>query len=309
MHRSIFFAAVPLWAVLALPTGGAQVAAPSMPGVPFLEASPELKFDVASVKASTATQGFIRLGGGGRGQYQATNVPLRLLIQQAHQVQPFQLIGAPDWTQNERFDITARMPESVQPAPGVQQAMVRALLAERFKLVTHKETRELPVYALVVAKSDGKLPAGLQPAPPECAAGARGRVGGPGAAGPTAPPPLPQPGQRPPCATMMHQAGINAGAMAMPMLADFLSQITGRIVQDKTGLEGSYQFELTYTPDRVAQTFAAAPPPGAPVVPQVDPNGPSIYTALQEQLGLKLDSTRSAVDVVVVDSVDRPTEN
>lgn len=293
---------------------GAQVPVPpSTGGAPVTPGSP--RFEVASVKVNRSGEPFVRMGGG-RGQYQATNVPLRLLIQQAFQLQPFQLIDAPDWTQETRYDITAKMPENVQLTPGLQQAMLRALLEDRFNLKTHHETRELQLMTLTLARADGGVPAGLKPAPPECAPGARGRAAGPdgGRAGaaalPPPPPPSFAPGQRPPCSTMIGPGNLLAGNMTMQNLAQTLSQQVGRVVQDKTGLTGSFEFELRYTPDQIPQPVlnGGLPPPGI-ALPTIDPNGPSLQTALQEQLGLRLESTRGPVEVTVVDSIERATED
>lgn len=301
---------------------GAQVPLPPSPGGAGTSGAAvdvgSMRFEVASVKVNRSGEPFIRMGGG-RGQYQATNVPLRLLIQQAFQLQPFQLVNAPDWTQETRYDITAKMPEKVQLTPGIQQAMLRALLEERFSLKTHRETRELQLMTLTLARVDGGVPAGLKPAPPECAPGARGRVGGPGgpeggragsAALPPPPPPSFAPGQRPPCATMIGPGNLLAGNMTMQNLAQALSQQLGRVVQDRTGLTGSFEFELRYTPDQIPQPVlnGGLPPPGI-TLPTIDPNGPSLQTALQEQLGLKLESTRGPVDMTVIDRIERATED
>ena len=96
-----------------------------------------------------------------------------------------------------------------------------------------------------------------------------------------------------------------AGGMPLTQLATTLSQIVGRVVQDQTGLSGQYDFELSFTPEQMPQ----GPPPGAnaPQLPPIDPNGPSLFTALQEQLGLKLESTKGSVDVLVIDRVEPPT--
>ena len=110
---------------------------------------------------------------------------------------------------------------------------------------------------------------------------------------------------------MMGIGSLAAGGVSMTQLAATLSQRVGRTVIDKTGLSGSYEFNLDFTPDQMppAGGPGATPPPGAPPLPPVDPNGPSIYTALQEQLGLKLDSQRGPVEVIVIDSIDRPTDD
>lgn len=269
-----------------------------------------LTFEVASVKSNKSGDGRVMIGGQ-PGRFNMTNVPLRQIIQLAYQIQPFQLIGAPNWASDDRFDVVAKPPANVPPAgplaagsPGPLQYMLRNLLADRFKLRAHTESREMPIYALVLARSDGKLGSKIKPAAVDCAA-MRGR-------GPGAPPPAPPaPGEVPQCGVSMGIGSIGAGSVPMTQLATLLSQRVGRIVVDKTGLTGVYDFNLDFTPDQIPGAGGPGPvlPPGAPALPPVDPNGPSIYTALQEQLGLKLDSQRGPVEVTVVDSVDHPTED
>jgi len=108
---------------------------------------------------------------------------------------------------------------------------------------------------------------------------------------------------------MIGPANIAAGSQSMAQFAAILSGRVQRVVVDRTGLTGNFDIDLTWTPDQIPQGPAAQPPPGAPALPPIDPNGPSIFTAVQEQLGLKLESTRGPVDVVVIDSVQQPTED
>src|SRR5439155_20196322 len=188
-----------------------------------------------------------RLGMEPGGRYVATNVPLRLLIQNAYQIQPFQLIGASGWIDSERFDIVAKAdPALLGPPPGGPgsgpapiQSMLRNLLADRFKLVVHAETRELPIYALVLARTDGRLGPQLKPVSEECAAqiaargrGARGTASAPGnglGRGPGGPPPLPpgppQPGDKAPCGSNMFGPGVlRSGGASLAQIAQTLSQ-------------------------------------------------------------------------------------
>jgi uncharacterized protein (TIGR03435 family) len=252
-------------------------------------------FEVASVKPNKSADGRVMLGLQPGGRFTATNVPLRMLLRQAFNVQEFQIVGAPDWAGSDRFDVVAKAPEGDFNAD-VMRPMLRSLLAERFHLLVHNETREMPVYALMKARTDGKLGPNLMPASVDCAA-MRGRRGG----GP--PPAPPQPGQKMDCGFMIGPGRMNVGGMPMSNLAQSLSPMVGRIVLDKTELTGNYDFELAYSPEGLA----GLPPllNGGP--PPVDPNAPTIFTALQEQLGLKLDSQRGPVDVVVIDGVEQPT--
>ena len=251
-------------------------------------------FEVASVKPNKSGDGRVMLGLQPGGRFTATNIPLRMLVRQAFNVQDFQIVGGPDWMQSDRFDVIAKAPEGEFTAEQMRP-MLRALLAERFKLASHSETRDMAVYALMKARPDGKLGPNLTPAAVDCAAVMRGRRGGP-------PPAPPQPGQKMECGFMIGPGRMNAGGMPMANLAQSLSPMVGRIVLDKTELPGNYDFELTYSPEGLA----IGPPllNGGPA--PVDPNSPTIFTALQEQLGLKLDSQKGPVDVVAIDHVEPP---
>jgi uncharacterized protein (TIGR03435 family) len=262
-------------------------------------------FEVASVRANKSGEGFIRFQRQPGGRFTATNVPLRELIRFAYQVQLFQMEGLPGWTASERFDVVAKAEGDPPPSPpggppDPMLLMTRTLLAERFKLKVRTETREMPIYALVVARADGKVGDRLVASTVDCQAlfAARGRAGAPPPPGP------PAPGERPMCGLRFGPGNLSAGGIPMTQFANSLSTSVGRHVVDKTGLTGSYEFELSWTPDQLPQN---PPPPGAPPPPPIDPNGPSIFTALQEQLGLKLESARGPVQVLVIERVDRPT--
>src|SRR5262245_27616795 len=236
------------------------------------------------------------------GRFTATNVPLRQLITLAYQVQAFQIEGGPTWLTSDKFNIVAKADRDFPPQqpggpPGPLQQMMQALLEERFKLAVHRETKERAVYALIMARNDGKLGPQLRQSTTDCAAfvGARGR-GGP-------PTPL-QPGERPQCGMRMGRGELSAGSVPLSQIATVFSGFLRRVVLDRTGLTGSFDVDLTCTPDQIPQ---GPPPPGAPELPPIDPNGPSIFTAVQEQLGLKLDAERGPVDVLVVDTVEPPT--
>jgi uncharacterized protein (TIGR03435 family) len=260
-------------------------------------------FEVASVKTNTSGDQRVMIQTPPGGRFTATNVPLRNLIVLAYRLQNFQLIGGPDWIRSERFDIVAKAEGNLPPftpsgPPEPLLGMVRTLLAERFKLVVHHETRELPIYALVVARTDGKLGPQLHPAVVDCEAAALRARGGP--------PPGPPPGERPTCGMRIGPGQMMAGGTPLSQFVNPLSQFVQRTVIDRTGLTGAFDFDLSWTPDQLPQ---GPPPPGAPPLPPIDPNGPSIFTALQEQLGLKLDAQRGPVDVIVIDRAERPTED
>ena len=266
------------------------------------------------------------------GTISANGVPVRLLMRQAYgQLQDFQLVGGPDWINSDRFDIEAKIEGGGPMSSQVLQSVMRQILEERFALKTHKETRELPIYALMVARSDGRLGPNLKPSSPECATlmtqrgrgpvpapDGRGGIGvsrggpppdgrgGPGRAGGPGPFDFDAPAV---CGQRGGGFGrLRAGGTTMADFATMISGTAQRVVIDKTGLTGYYDIALTYTPtgDQLPQ---GAPPPGAPAPPPIDPDGPSFFTAIQEQLGLKLENQRGPVDVVVIDSIEQPTEN
>ena len=261
------------------------------------------RFEVASVKVNRLNDRIVVLSGQG-GQFTARGLTLRTLIQHAYQVQEFQVIDGPEWIDVEKYDIAARKPADVAaPAAGAERLMLRGLLEDRFGLAVHKETRERPVYALILARADGRLGPELRRSTTDCnnqAAG--GRQGGSASS----------PWQVNACGTSVGPGFILAGGRTMAQLATALSTLTNtgsslnRLVVDRTGLDGTFDLTLRFTPENIPDFGAAGPPRG---MPAIDPNGPSIFTAVQEQLGLKLDSQRGPVEVLVIDRVQRPTED
>jgi uncharacterized protein (TIGR03435 family) len=292
---------------------------------------------VASVKkADAGFGGQIRIS---PGNISVNGMPVRLLMRQAYgQLQDFQLIGGPSWINSDRFNIEAK-PEGGGPmSPQILQSVLRQILEDRFALKVHNETRELPIYALMLARSDGRLGANLKPSSEECstrmtargrgpapdgrggpapdgrgdaAIGVRGGPppdgrGGPGRLG--GPPPPPDFDAPPACGQRMGGFGrMRAGGTTMAQFATMISGTAQRVVLDKTGLTGYYDIALTYTPTPEQMPQGPAPPGAQP--PPIDPDGPSFFTAIQEQLGLKLENQRGPVEVVVIDSIQQPTEN
>lgn len=211
---------------------------------------------------------------------------------------PVRILGGADWIDSERYDINAKASTEFQFAPGgpPQEAllMLRSLLEERFKLMTHREAREMPIFELLVARKDGRLGPGLHTSNVDCdALFAAGRAADP--------PPPRAPNEPPPCRLIGGPARTIAAGVTMQQLAANLSNHLERFVVDKTGLTDRFDFNIGWTPDRLPTT---APPPG---IPPVDPNGPPLVTALQEQLGLKVEAAKGPVDVLVIDSVQHPT--
>jgi len=243
-------------------------------------------FEVASVKAnkSGATQVTVSWQGG----VTMINVPLRAIVQFAYNINtPSRIVGHPDWTNVERFDIQAKPPEG---AGGVEQMrpMLQALLADRFKMVARMEKRELLSYALVKARANGPLGPKLKPSTANCTGGGALTPAPAGAANPDAVP----------CGIRPGGAGrISLVGIPMAQLAPLISVVAGRPVVDRTGLTGLYDIEITFSPQA---------PVGGDLA---NPDATSIFTALEEQLGLKLDGQREIADVLVIDRIDRPSEN
>jgi uncharacterized protein (TIGR03435 family) len=272
--------------------------------------STEPAFEVASVKANkTDTPGGSFTMPPGR--FTATNIPLKVLITNAYQLSFFQVVGGPDWVSTDRFDITAKAPDGA--APEQTRAMVRTLLKDRFKLVVHMETRDTPIYALVKARPDDRLGPNLKSSTTDCgpiraqraaaiAEVARAR----GGRVPVPPPPAPNE----PIACQMRVGGrggssltFRAGNITMAALAGALRTYAGREVVDRTGLSGEYDFDLQFA----APPTTNRPDTSIPAAPLDD--AASVFTALQEQLGLRLESTRGPAELMVIDSAERPTEN
>jgi uncharacterized protein (TIGR03435 family) len=239
-------------------------------------------FDVISVKpnkTSIGSHGLIITEFTTDG-FRGTNVPVHSLLLQAYGLHEGEIIGEPPWASSEVFDIEAKV-----AGPDVAafskldsdqlQAMLRQILAERFGLVAHRETRELPVYAMSVAKGGPKLKEFVfDPAVPASA-----RRGG---------------------GVQMSMGMIAAHECTIPYFLSMLSRQLGRTVIDRTGLTGNYDFTLRWSPDNSATSASE----GA----QAD-TLPSIFTAVQEQLGLKLESTKAPASVLVIDHLERPSQN
>lgn len=235
-------------------------------------------FEVASIKPSQpGARGNSSDFAPGGERFTATNMPIGGLILLAYDITVRQLQGPGTPALSERFDIAAK---AAHPVSRAQMArMLQTLLADRFHLVFHRETRDSPVYALVVAKGGPKLRASARPQNQDAA-----RI--PSHAG----------GAEPASGHMVFRD---------ESMADFawaLSRTAGigdRVVQDRTGLQGAYDFELVYDRDR---------PPQSATEPR-ERQGPSIFTAIEEQLGLKLEATRGPVEFLIVDSVEKPSGN
>lgn len=281
-------------------------AAARNPQTPASQPASVPAFDVVSIKENKSGEQAQR-SQRQPGRIVITNFALRALILNFFGLQPQQLAGGPDWIDTARYDITAQFsgdfPLTEPGTIGPLQLMMQRLLAERFRLAVHTETRDLPIYVLTMARSDRTLGPKLRPAATDCEAVMNAMLkavregGGP-------PPAAPQlPDGRPACGMRFGPGNrLTAGGTSMAALARSMSNQAGRIIVDKTGLTGGFDFELEFTPDPAA---AGGQPPAA----GSDVNAPSLFTALEEQLGLKLQPQRGPVEVLVIDRVERPTEN
>ncbi len=258
-------------------------------------ATPRLTFEVASIKRNVSgdSNASIRVQPGG--QMTVTNNSLYNLIRNAYGTQRFEMIpgpGIPSWIDSDRWDILAKPPAGAPEVQDQMQLRLRSLLEDRFKLVARREMREMPIYELVVARSDGKLGPQIKPSGPECAAVGRARDAG------TPPPPLPPGGF---CGTRTNNGTVSMKGVALSNFVRNLGGMTGRFVIDKTGLTGPYDLDLQWTPDPA--------PAGAPPGPPALGDGVSLFAAMQEQLGLKLEAKRAPVEVLVIESAERPMED
>jgi len=265
-------------------------------------------FEVASVKRSPdAPFSFpgVMLQPSGRATSPGTSA--RQLILVAYGLQDIQLSGGPSWIGSDLYAIDARAGADATRA--TVRLMLKSLLAERFQLVAHLEKRELPAFALVLADRNGKLGPRLQRSGPECAP-----VKAPeGVPLPPPPPPGPGPGfvavlpqdpLGPTCGFVSFPGWLSGRRLTMGHLVTPLTQLTRRPVVDETGLAGEFDVDVTFMPDQpVALNGAAAPPS----LSQSD--RPPLLTAIQEDLGLKLETRRREVDVLVIDRIERPREN
>ena len=259
-------------------------------------------FEVASVKRHEGNDGSMRGDGPDPSQYVATNLPAKLLIEIAYGVKDFQVSGGPSWIESERFDINAKVDDSTAQqmrslSLDEQRAqkflMLRTLLADRFKLQITRVSKELPVDALVVAKSGPKLkevPADEPASAPQ-----------------TPMPGITLPGLKPGDSRISISSGketFEARALPISKFVDFLSRSQGHTVLDQTGLKGTYDFTLQFT----VETGPLAPPLQTDAAAEPS-DVETLRVAIQNQLGLKLESTKAPVDTIVIDHIEEPTAN
>jgi uncharacterized protein (TIGR03435 family) len=221
------------------------------------------KFEVASIKPSNAASGSTSGIHTGHGRLDAQNVTVKRCIMGAWGIGPHQIFGGPDWLDSDRFEISAKADQPVDTDAALM-LMLRDLLAERFKLIVHQESKTVPAYVLEVTRSGPKLEKA-----PDGESGTN---------------------------TISNNTGITIDAhhTDMDAFARILARSVDLPVVNHTGLEGIFNFKVTWTPERAATRGA---------------EGPSLFTALQEQLGLRLRAEKTPVPVLVIDRLEKPTEN
>ncbi len=277
VRRELLLAAAGWMLVMAVPAFGQEAAAGAKAPA----------FEVVSIKPNKSGPGMMRVMSGGD-RYSTTNISLKGLIRNAYGIKMDDLIsGLPGWADSVGFDIEAKIDGEIVAAlkkmPNEQSAeqrrlMMQAMLAERFRLQIHHENKEIPMYALVIAKGGFKLkdadPNNTYPN------GIKGPDG------------ISHPGMM-----TMGNGKLTAQGIPISNLAANLSGQVHRFVVDKTGLTGKYDVTLQWSPDEIR---SADTPETA---------GPSIFTAVEEQLGLKLEAVKGPADAIVVDHIEMPTEN
>lgn len=301
-------AAAAVLGLLGVAQAGAQAAQASSAVLP--------SFEVVSIKPDRSDDGRMMFQST-PGKYTMTNATIKFIIEFAYNIKDFQLSGGPSWISSDHYDIDAKIEDSVADAlQKVSQdqrqeqvrLMFRSMLADRFNLKVEREMKELPVFALVVAKGGPKLtqaadappaPPGDGPSGPPSGFGVGGGGGGRG-------------GGRGPGRTFSIGRGqINLSGAPLSALADALSRQAdiARVVVDETGLKGEYDIALKWTPEGPVQLNGQETNPASGTAPLPDPAAVSIFTAIQEQLGLKLESRKAPTETFAIAHIDKPSEN
>ena len=276
-------------------------------------------FEVAAIKPSNPDPAnplsmvpMVRPQPGGR--VTVSNFPLKMLIAYAYDMQDFRVDGGPPTLMGAKFDITAKASAGNILPPKEMRPLLKNLLIERFTLKAHTEPREMRIYDLVIARSDGRLGPDIKPSTSDCSnadevnakradALAKGDISAVVA----------KPGEVLNCTLAPNVSGgpmnisVHGDGQEIAQLIELLTPMTGRYIRDKTGLTGRYDFDMKLDLQALlamAQAMGMNVPAAAANLPQSD--GSSLMTALNEQLGLKLEAVRTAVDVLVIDSVEAP---
>ena len=259
LARAMGIAPIAIWLLNAIPARAQAQTGPNTGS-----------FDVASVKpAKAGTRGYSVQPLPGR--LTASNATLKILIAEAYHIYDFQISGGPKWLDAERYDLEGKLSGDAHLTHSQLRGMLQKLLAERFSLAIHRESKNLPVYVLEVAKGGPKFQKSQDPE-----------------------------GQ--PYFRVFQRRQITAQRAPMAWLMETLSPFLGRPVLDKTGLDGAYDYKLEWTPDAIQ---VSSEENGGPS----DPNVPSLTSALQEQLGLKLQAQKGPVEILVIDRAEKATAN
>ena len=279
----------------------AALIAAQLPAVLGSSVDPETRFEVVSIKPSDPFA--VPRMSMSPGRYNVAGVSALGIISDAFRVPPNRITGLPDWSSKERYTIAAKAPEGTPSTDGSALfVMLTNLLKDRFRLAAHTETREMPVYNLVFARNDKRFGPAFKESSAECRAALAARDEevrrGARAAGRLL---------QNECESVRINPGGTAilGGVRSDMFARILTPYVDRPLIDKTGLTSYYNVTLKWTPE--VRSASLSPPGLPPGMPPLDPDAPNLFTAVQEQLGLKLENARAPLDVVVVDSVEHPT--
>jgi bla regulator protein blaR1 len=279
---------------LAIPLAFGFVSAPQLsPRTQVEDADTKLpEFEVATIKLNKSGDLGGRFAFTANG-FSGEDIPLTMLLKLAYGVEDDQIVGVPSWLKSQRYDIAAKVDVSDTGNLGKlsidqRKRMIRPLLSDRFNLKFHREAKSLSAYVLVIAKKGPKLRPSQMDGPSPLIQGHRGL-------------------------RMMGRGYVVGQGVPIELMPQVLSDLLGRTVVDKTGLTGNYDFTLKWTPDEVQtaifnKTYVGGNP-DIDNAPLLDSSGPSIFTALQEQLGLKLELQKSRAQILVIDHVEKPSEN
>lgn len=282
-----------------------------LPAVLLAQTETRPSFDVVSIKPNRTNQGIPLVVFQPGGRMIAANVTIRQVILVAYGIENLQLVNAPDWTTSERFAIEARTSDAT-PTNAIR-LMLRSMLADRFNFVAHSERRDLPIAALTMARADKRPGPKLVPSGPQCAP-IRPPEGIP--MPPPPPPPPPGAANAPPiriilerdeplgrrCGAMVAPGWMSARSITMEEFTRQLSPVLRRPVINETGLAEQFDYDIIFSPEGLGGALVGPPPASLT-------DAPSLETALRDDLGLRLESRRGPVDVLVVDRIERPTEN
>jgi uncharacterized protein (TIGR03435 family) len=264
---------------------------------------PRTAFEVTSVHRNTSGERRASMRMAPNGDFMATNQPVRVLLNFAYEMPLYLVEGMPDWFTSERYDVTAKAPAglNMEPFAEVRGRLLRSLLEDRFKLHARRVTKELPALLLGFARDDHRLGPKMRTSTFDCEpvfAAARERAADPTAARTEAPEPVCNLGG-------LSASPICGRAVTMERLVQGLAGVFQKAVVDETKLQGRFDFDLSFTPDNPNGPGVAF----GGVCPQQSDDRPALMTALQEQLGLRLRQSRAPIEVLVIDSAEKPSEN